>query len=103
MHCLWFVHKYLSIFSADFHCGLVTRSRNSIECMLKTLLNFHFFCGPALLCSIIAGNFLFALLAEGIHSTSKILFYKQRNLYQSLFVKSIATLVCSFPTFECIV
>jgi len=54
-----------------------------------------------LLCFIIAGNFLFALLAKGIHSTSRILLYKPCNLCQSLFAKSSGTLVRSFPTFGC--
>jgi len=46
---------------------------------------------------------VFAQLAEGIHTTSwiLILLYKPLQLYQPLFVKSSATLVCSFPTFEC--
>ena len=64
-----------------------------------TTFSFPLWSRP-LLCSIIAGNF-FALLAEGIRSTSRILFYKPYNLCQSLFVKSSGTLVRSFPTFGC--
>jgi len=52
----------------------------------------------ALLCSIKTGKFIFALWAEGIHSTSRILLYKPCNLCQSLFAKSSATLVyAAFP------
>ena len=45
-----------------------------------------------LLCCVIAGDFLFALLAEEIHSTSRILLYKPCNLCQSLFTNSFGTL-----------
>ena len=60
--------------------------------------------GPTMsrLCPIIAGNYLFAQLAEGIHNTSWIFLYKPLQFYQQLFAKSSATLVRSFPTFECI-
>jgi len=55
-----------------------------------TTFSFPLWC-RTLLCSIIAGNFLFALLTEGIHSTSIILLYKRCNLCQSHFAKSSGT------------
>jgi len=50
---------------------------------------------------MLSSNFLFAQLAEGIHSTSTILLCKLRKLYQSLFAN--LPLPRSFPTFECVV
>jgi len=47
-------------------------------------------------------NLLFALLAEGIHNTNRILICKPCKLYQSLFAWSSATFVCSFTTSGCI-
>jgi len=52
---------------------------------------------------MIAGKYLFAQVAEGIHSISKILLCKPCWHYQPLFAKSSAAIVCSFPTFDCIV
>jgi len=46
-------------------------------------------------------NFRFAHFAQGMHSTRRILLCKTCKLSQSLFSKSSATLMCSFPTIGC--
>jgi len=47
-------------------------------------------------------NFLFAQLAEEVHSTSRILLYKPCKLYQSFSYKSSEVLIRSFPNLGCI-
>jgi len=69
------------------------------EFILPTHYIFVSLWSSILLRSMIAGNFL--LLADWMHSTSRILLCKPRKLYQSVFAKSSATLVRkSIPNFS---